>query len=122
MVRKIEKENETSVIVDRIYAGHPTAGVDMYFNHPAAQAAAAEWLEGESSGYEKKGGQLLPRKPKFQKGDQVKVNYEGVWCPATIQKRNERKEGYRYTVFYPEDNTTQTQVEEQFVSVPPQQT
>ena len=105
------------VIVDRIHAGDPSAGVDMWFNHHAAQAAAEEWVEGESSGYEQKGGQLLPRKPKFQKGDQVKVHYEGDWLPATIQKRSERKEGYRYTVFYPQDNTTQSQVHEEDIQL-----
>jgi hypothetical protein len=100
------------LIVDRIYAGNPSEGVDMWFNHHAAQAAAVEWVEGESTGYDKKGGQLLPRKPKFQKNDQVKVLYEGEWMPATIQKRTERKEGFRYSVFYPQDNATQTQVHE----------
>lgn len=111
--------NATSrlVIVDRIFAGDPSAGVDMYFNHHAAQAAAEDWVEGESKGYEQKGGQLLPRKPKFQKGDQVKVNFEGEWLPATIQKRSERKEGYRYSVFYPQDNTTQSQVVEEDIQL-----
>lgn len=106
------------VIVDRIYAGDPSAGVDMYFNHHAAQAVAEKWVEGESNGYENKGGQLLPRKPKYQKGDQVKVQYEeGSWLPATIQKRSERKEGYRYSVHYPQDNTTQAQVIEEDIQL-----
>ena len=112
VVRTIEEKDGKKIIVDRIYAGSPDDGVDMYFNHHAAQAAAADWIEGESNGYEKKGGQLLPRKPKFQKGDRVQVDFEGDWYNATIQKRTERKDGYRYTVFYPEDNTTQTQVKE----------
>lgn len=115
--RRIEEnsKNSKTVNVDRIFAGPKDAGPDTYFNHPAAQAAAAEWVEGESTGYENKGGQLLPRKPRFQKGDRVKVNYEGQWCPATIKKRTEKKEGYRYTVYYPEDGTTQTQVEEEAI-------
>lgn len=115
VVRTIETNNTTKLIVDRIYTGSPSAGVDMYFNHHAAQAAAIDWVDGESSPHSKKGGQLLPRKPKFVKGDKVQVQFEGEWFNATIQKRNERKDGYRYTVYYPEDNTTQTQVGEELI-------
>jgi len=112
-----QKEESRLIIVDRIYAGDPSTGVDMWFNHHAAQEAATEWVEGESSPYQFKGGQLLPRKPKFAKGDQVRVNYDGKWWSATISKRNERKEGYRYTVFYPQDGTTQTQVLEEDIEL-----
>jgi hypothetical protein len=105
------------IIVDRIYAGSPAEGVDMWFNHIAAQTAAEEWVEGESSAYGKKGGQLLPRKPKFQKGDQVRVNYQGEWCAARIDRRTEKKEGFRYNVHYLKDNSTQKMVNEEEIEL-----
>jgi hypothetical protein len=107
-----QQQDNRYMIVDRIYAGSPSEGVDAYFNHFAAQTAALDWQEGTSTGFENKGGQLLPRKPKFQKGDSVKVMYEDVWCLATIKKRTEKKSDgtFRYTVYYPEDGTTQGQV------------
>lgn len=112
------KKERRRMIVDRIYAGNPREGhVDMWFNHPAAQAAAEEWVEGESGPYDKKGGQMLPRKPKFQKGDQVKVLFEGDWCSATVQKRTEKKDGFRYNVHYLEDNSTQKMVREEDIEL-----
>jgi len=105
------------VIFDRIYAGNPSEGVDCYFNHHAAQTAAESWVEGESTGYDGKGGHLLPRKPKFSKGDQAKVKYEGEWLPATIRKRSEKREGYRYTVYYPHDDTEQKLVCEEDIEL-----
>ena len=82
-----------------------------------SQAAAEEWVEGESSGYDKKGGQLLPRKPKFQKGDQVRVNYEGEWFAGTIQKRTEKKVGFKYNVHYLSDNSIQKMVPEESIEL-----
>lgn len=104
-------------IIDRIYAGKPSDGVDMWFHHAAAQAAAEEWVEGESTGYEHKGGHLLPRKPKFQKNDEVKVLFEGEWLPAVVQKRKEAKEGFKYWVLYPLENSTQSNVPEEDIQL-----
>ncbi|CAB9514629.1 expressed unknown protein [Seminavis robusta] len=114
-----KEESPCLMIVDRIYAGTPQDGVDTYLNHAAAQQAASEWEEGVSTGFQARGGQLLPRKPKFQKGDHIKVLYDGVWCLATVKKRIEKKGdgSFRYTVYYPEDGTTQHQVPEESIAL-----
>ena len=73
---------------DRIYAGDPKANVDTYMNHHAAMGAALKFVEGESTGYEQKGGQLLPRQAKFKVNDFVEVLYEddGQWYDAQVKK------------------------------------
>ena len=74
--------------MDRIYAGDPSKNVDAYFNHHAAMTAALKFVEGESTGYENKGGQMLPRKPNFKANDEVEVLYEedGQWYDAQVVK------------------------------------
>jgi len=74
--------------MDRIYAGDPTKNVDAYFNHHAAMTAALRYEEGVSTGYENKGGQMLPRRAKFKVKDSVEVLYEddGQWYEAEIVK------------------------------------
>jgi len=79
---------------DLIYAGNPSKNVAVWFNHEAARAAAAEWQEGKTSAY--KGGHLLPRKPLFKKNEVVEILYKKKWYPATITKRKDYEDQYRY--------------------------
>lgn len=81
---------------DLIYAGNPAKNVAVWFNHEAARAAAAEWQEGKTSAY--KGGHLLPRKPRFKKNEVVEVIYKKKWYPATITKRKDYEDQYRYVL------------------------
>ena len=92
------------LIVDRIYAGPPGTGCDMWYHHAAAMQAAASWkdpLDDDSNNndnndnnnnndtetatrpvstpYDCHGGHLLPRQPLFQKGDKVQVYYDEAW-------------------------------------------
>lgn len=60
-------DNEQFSFMDTIYAGDPDEGVDVYYNHSAALAAAVEWDPDTSTGYENNGGQNLPRKALFEK-------------------------------------------------------
>jgi hypothetical protein len=122
VVRRIERMEEESknIIVDRVYAGNPSSNVDMWFNHDAARQASMEWKEGESTGYEHKGGHLLPRKARFSKGDEVEVHYEGGWYAATIVKRKEYEDGFRYVVYYTEDESNQTGVLEDEIRPAPE--
>jgi len=79
---------ESHTCQDVIYAGDPNTRVDVYFNHIAAMEAALSWKEGESTGFENKGGHLLPLVPAFSKGDTVQVFYEpdDCWYEAVILK------------------------------------
>jgi len=85
---------------DTIYAGNPNHKVDVYFNHIAAMEAAINWNEGESLGWENKGGQLLPVIATFAKGDIVQVFYqpEDAWYDATILKIRMYKDEVRYEI------------------------
>ena len=100
------------LIVDRIYAGPPGTGCDMWYHHAAAMQAAATWkdpLDDDSNNndnndnnnnndtetatrpvstpYDCHGGHLLPRQPLFQKGDKVQVYYDEAWWDAKITRR-----------------------------------
>lgn len=83
---------------DIIYAGNPNAKVDVYFNHIAAMEAALSWKEGQSTGWDNKGGQLLPLVASFVKGETVQVFYEpdNSWYEATIVKVKMCKDDVRY--------------------------
>ena len=87
----------TQTCQDIIYAGNPNAKVDVYFNHIAAMEAALSWTEGESSGWDNKGGQLLPLVAGFVKGETVEVFYEpeDTWYEATIVKVKMSKDDVR---------------------------
>lgn len=79
---------------DLIYAGSPYQNVAVWFNHASAQAAAAEWQEGKTSPY--KGGHLLPIKPLYKKNEVVEVLYKKKWYAASIVKRKDYEDEYRY--------------------------
>lgn len=81
---------------DFIYAGDPSKNVAVWLNHEAAQRAAADWEEGKSSPF--KGGHLLPIKPLYKKNEVVEVLYKSKWYPATIVKRKDYEDEYRYVV------------------------
>jgi hypothetical protein len=94
---------------DTIYAGDPAKGVDVYYNHSAALGAAMEWKEGESTGYDHAGGQMLPRVPQFQKDSWVEVYYpeEDKWYKAQIKKVKQYVDDIRYSVYYVQEDATQ---------------
>lgn len=119
VVRVIERLDGRLVIVDRIYTGKPGSGCDMFYNHDAAMKAAETWIEGESTPFGYGGGQLLPRQPKYGKGDKVQVLYDGDWWDATVMRRKEHPEGFRYQVHYAADNSKQSGVEEALIRRPP---
>lgn len=108
-----------SSYMDRIFAGAPGSGCDMYFNHGAAMGAAMKWEVGVSTGYEAKGGQALPREPKYKGGDSVEVFYqeenetENAWYYAEVVKVKEYYNDIRYTVFFPEEEATQENISEE---------
>mmetsp|Transcript_2778 Transcript_2778/g.7774 ORF Transcript_2778/g.7774 Transcript_2778/m.7774 type:complete len:359 (+) Transcript_2778:169-1245(+) len=105
-------------IVDRIYAGEPGTGCDMWFHHHAAMMAAQDWNEDEGIGcdpFQHKGGHLLPRQAAFEKGDKVEVLFENQWYEAKIVRRKEHSEGFRYTVSYTVDKTKQTGIPEEII-------
>jgi hypothetical protein len=79
---------------DFIYAGNPSRNVAVWFNHEAALRAAADWEEGMSSPY--KGGHLLPKRPLFKKNEVIEVLYKKKWYHATIVKRKDYEDEYRY--------------------------
>lgn len=91
-----------SSYMDQIYSGKPDSGCDAYFNHEAAMQAALKWVEGTSSCYDGKGGQLLPREPLFKADDTVEVYYEDEdsWYYANVVKVKEYLNDIRY-VFLP---------------------
>jgi hypothetical protein len=80
---------------DTIHAGNPRKGVDTWFYHEAAWEAAAEWNVKKSTPYDSNGGHLLPKKPKYQKGDAVQVRHQKVWYGATIMKRQKRGQDFQ---------------------------
>lgn len=130
--RKKNKTQVVSVIVDRIYAGKPGTGCDMWVHHEAAMQAAQAWIihgkkeeEDEENAassnkgptpFDHKGGHLLPRLPRFAKGDKVQVSYEDEWWDAKILRRREHAEaGFRYQVQYVADHSKQSGVEEDLI-------
>jgi len=112
-----DSDNNKAVVEDRIYAGNPNLSVDTYFNHEAARKAALKWVEGESSGYDQKGGQLLPMVSLYNKKDAVEVYYESDdnWYEATIVKRIEYDDDIRYTVHYTEEDSTQKNISQDLI-------
>ena len=84
--------------LDTIYAGNPKSNVDTYYNHCAAYDAALSWKEGESTGYDNSGGQMLAQLAQFKKGDEVEVLYEpdGQWYDATVIKVKAYDDDIRY--------------------------
>jgi len=114
--------NSKEAVEDRIYAGNPDLSVDTYFNHEAARKAALKWVEGESSGYDQKGGQLLPMVALYNKKDAVEVYYEpdDEWYEATIVKRTEYDDDIRYTVHYTEEDSTQKNISQDLIRPAPQ--
>lgn len=128
--RNKDKKQIVSVIVDRIYAGKPGTGCDMWVHHEAAMQAAQAWIihgkqeedddeNAASKGptpFDHKGGHLLPRLPRFSKGDKVQVLYEDEWWDAKILRRREHAEaGFRYQVQYIADHSKQSGVEEDLI-------
>lgn len=107
--------SSNKVIVDRIHAGKPGEGCDMWFHHAAAMQAASVWIDGESTAFDNTGGHLLPRLPKFQKGDKVEVLYEEEWWEAKIVRRKDHVDSFRYQVHYAADNSKQSGVEEDLI-------
>lgn len=101
--------NTAASFMDVIYAGDPSAGVDVYYNHSAALSAALEWKNGESTGFENQGGQMLPRVPKFKKDSWVEVYYpdEDKWYKAQVKKVKPYVNDVRYSVHYPDEDATQ---------------
>ena len=118
---KNKKQSTTKIIVDRIYAGLPGTGCDMWFHHQAAMQVAALWggIIGEdetmNTPFDQKGGHLLPREPQFNKNDLVQVLYEDEWWDAKILKRKEDTDTFRYQVQYGFDNSKQSGVEEELI-------
>lgn len=120
VVRTIEKTATHPVIIlDRIYAGDPEAtegGCDCWFHHAAAQRAAAAWEENGRNPHATKGGHLLPRQAKFNKGDKVQAFFEDEWWDAKIVRRKEHPVlGWRYQVHYAADKSKQSGVPEEFI-------
>lgn len=114
-------DNNKTKIEDRIYAGNPERSVDTWFNHDAARTAALLWVEGESTAYSQKGGQLLPMMANFDKNDIVQVFYEpeDTWYDATILKRVQYDDAYRYMVHYTEEDSKQSNIMEACIRAPP---
>eukprot|EP00542_Grammatophora_oceanica_P018281 CAMPEP_0194027272 /NCGR_PEP_ID=MMETSP0009_2-20130614/1446_1 /TAXON_ID=210454 /ORGANISM="Grammatophora oceanica, Strain CCMP 410" /LENGTH=319 /DNA_ID=CAMNT_0038666277 /DNA_START=105 /DNA_END=1064 /DNA_ORIENTATION=- len=103
-------------MLDVIYAGNPKKGVDGWFHHEAARAAAVSWYDPNKkprpNPFSAKGGHFLPLQPKYQKGDTVEVIYKKEWYKATVLKRRESMGQFLYTVHYVEDDSTQADIEE----------
>jgi len=136
----------TLCIVDRIYAGKPGTGCDMWVHHEAAMGAALSWNDGTtpylldddlqpvqdtehsksttySTPFSCKGGHLLPRVPKYTKGDKVQVLYEDEWWDASISrpgKFHQASGTIRYQVHYTSDGSKQSGVEEELIRQRPQ--
>ena len=116
----INKEKNESVgdvvdlcIVDRIYAGKPGTGCDMWYNHHSAMIASKDWIEEGSDPFRHKGGHMLPREALFYKGDRVEVLFDDDWWEAKILRKKEHSEGYRYQVYYVIDKTKQNGIPEE---------
>jgi len=108
--RKVEYKDGNPIIQDTIHAllGKKTKTRYTWLHHEAAQAAAAK-LESEGNLDE---SHLLPPVPLYAKGDMVQVQWEGKWYNATILKRKKQGDSFLYSVFYPEDDATQDEIEE----------
>ena len=104
------KADGSPVIRDRIHAliGKKKKSQYTWFYHEAAQAAAAK-LEAEGTIEE---SHLMPPVPLYAKGDVVQVVWEGKWYEATIIKRKKQADYFLYSVYYPEDEATQDEIEE----------
>jgi hypothetical protein len=104
------KEDGTPIIRDRIHAflGKKRKSQYTWLHHEAAQAAAAK-LEAEGNLEE---SHLLPPVPKYSKGDVVQVEWEGKCYDATILKRKKQGDSFLYSVYYPQDEATQDDIEE----------
>ena len=79
--------------MDVVYAGNPRKGVDRWYNHEAALRAAQQFNDNP---FQFKGGHMLKRQPKFQKGDYVEVRFSKKWHAATIIKRKQVNDDFRY--------------------------
>lgn len=108
--RKVEHKDGQQIIHDTIHAllGKKTKTRYTWLHHEAAQAAAAK-LESEGNLDE---SHLLPPVPLYAKGDVVQVQWEGKWYNATIMKRKKQGDSFLYSVYYPEDDATQDEIEE----------
>jgi hypothetical protein len=109
--RKVEyKDDGTPVIRDRIHTlfGKKKKSQYTWFHHDAAQLAAAK-LEAEGTIDE---SHLLPPTPLYAKGDVVQVGWEGKWYAASITKRKKQGDFFLYSVYYPDDEATQDEIEE----------
>jgi hypothetical protein len=108
--RKVENKDGAPIIRDRIHAllGKKKKSQYTWFHHEAAQVAAAK-LESEGTVDE---SHLLPPMPLYAKGDVVQVQWEGKWFEATILKRKKQADSFLYSVYYPEDEATQDEIEE----------
>jgi hypothetical protein len=121
----LSTKSTKTIIVDRIYAGLPGTGCDMWFHHTAAMQVAALWggiigQEDENTvdnntPFDQKGGHLLPREPQFDKNDLVQVLYEEEWWDAKILRRKDDDDTYRYQVQYGFDHSKQSGVEEELI-------
>ena len=98
------------IIQDRIHAflGKKQKSQYTWLHHEAAQAAAAELEATENI----EGSHLLPPVPKYCKGDVVQVEWEGKRYDATILKRKKQGDSFLYSVYYPQDESTQDDLEE----------
>ncbi|KAL7578368.1 hypothetical protein ACA910_012770 [Epithemia clementina (nom. ined.)] len=100
-------------IVDRIYAGKPGSGCDMWYNHYAAMKASQQWVEEGADPHRCKGGHTLPRAALFDKGDRVEVFFDDDWWEAKVLRRKEHSDGFRYQVYYAIDKTKQNGIPEE---------
>jgi len=108
--RRVKYKDGKPVIEDRIHAflGKKKKSQYTWLHHEAAQLAAAK-LEAEGKLDE---SHLLPAVPLYAKGDVVQVQWEGKWYEATIMKRKKQADSFLYSVYYPEDEATQDEIEE----------
>lgn len=108
--RKVEYKDGNPIIHDTIHAllGKKTKSRYTWLHHEAAQAAAAK-LETDGNLDE---SHLLPPVPLYAKGDMIQVQWEGKWYNATILKRKKQGDSFLYSVYYPEDDATQDEIEE----------
>mmetsp|Transcript_9364 Transcript_9364/g.15564 ORF Transcript_9364/g.15564 Transcript_9364/m.15564 type:complete len:368 (-) Transcript_9364:211-1314(-) len=108
--------SSTIIIQDVIYAGNPKKGVDRWYCHEAAMLASVTW---EGNPYAHKGGHLTKIVPQFAKGDAVEVKYGKKWFAAKVSKRKEVQEGFKYSVVYTVDESTQDNVRETSIRMAP---
>ena len=102
-----------TTFMDIIYCGDPSNMPDCYYNHNAALSRALEWAEGISTGYEGRGGQMLPRAPVYEQDEVVEVNFENGWFKARVVQVKEYDDDIRYTVYYIGEDSTQNNVAEE---------